>query len=233
MKFGVVIFPGSNCDYDCYYVIEAVIGQPVEFIWHQDTSLKGFDAVILPGGFAYGDYLRTGALAKFSPVMSAVGDFAKKGGLVIGICNGFQILAEANLLPGALLRNVGMKYLCKFVYLRTETTNTPFTNLLTKGQLLHIPIGHGDGNYFADADTLKRLEDNDRVVFRYATAGGQVTPESNPNGSVNNIAGIVNEQRNVFGLMPHPDRCSEELLGSADGKLIFESMVNALVGAKK
>lgn len=233
MKFGVVIFPGSNCDHDCYYVIESVLGQPVEFIWHQSTSLTGVDAVILPGGFAYGDYLRTGALARFSPVMNAVGDFAKRGGLVIGICNGFQILAEAALLPGALLRNVGMKYVCKFVYLRTETTNTPFTSLLSKGQLLQIPIGHGDGNYFADAETLKRIEDNDQVVFRYATADGNVTLDANPNGSLNNIAGIVNEQRNVFGLMPHPDRCSEELLGSADGKLIFESMVHALVGNQK
>jgi phosphoribosylformylglycinamidine synthase I len=220
MKFGVVIFPGSNCEHDCYYVIESVLGKPVEYIWHQDTSVKGFDAIILPGGFAYGDYLRTGALAKFSPVMNAIADFAKKGGLVFGICNGFQILTEAGLLPGALLRNVGLKYLCKFEYLRTETTDTAFTNLMTKGQLLHIPIGHGDGNFFADAETLKRIEDNGQVVFRY---------ETNPNGSLNNIAGIVNERRNVLGMMPHPDRSSEAILGSTDGKLIFESMVNALV----
>src|SRR5262245_55850525 len=231
MKFGVVIFPGSNCDHDCYYVIESVIGKPVEFIWHQDTSLRGFDAVILPGGFAYGDYLRTGALAKFSPVMRSVKEFADKGGMVIGICNGFQILCEAGLLPGALLRNVGMKYVCKFLHLRTETTNTPFTNTLSKGQLLHIPIGHGDGNYFADADVLKRIEDNDQVAFRYVTAGGQVTQEANPNGSLNNIAGIVNEGRNVLGMMPHPDRSSESILGSSDGRLIFESMVNALARA--
>jgi phosphoribosylformylglycinamidine synthase len=220
MKFGVVIFPGSNCDHDCYYVIESVIQKPVEFIWHGDTSLKGVDAVILPGGFAYGDYLRTGALAKFAPVMRSVSDFAAKGGLVIGICNGFQILCEAGLLPGALLRNVGLKYVCKFLDLRTETTQTPFTNALSKGQLLRIPIGHGEGNYFADAETLKRLEDNDQVVFRYT---------ENPNGSIHDIAGIVNEGRNVLGMMPHPDRSSENLLGSADGKLIFESMVNALV----
>src|SRR5689334_10386688 len=161
MKFGVVIFPGSNCDHDCYYVIESVIQKPVEFIWHGDTSLKGVDAVILPGGFAYGDYLRTGALAKFAPVMRSVSDFAAKGGLVIGICNGFQILCEAGLLPGALLRNVGLKYVCKYLHLRTETANTPFTNVLEKGQLLHIPVGHGDGNYFADAGTLDRLEAND------------------------------------------------------------------------
>jgi len=229
VKFGVVIFPGSNCDHDCYYVIESVIGKPVEFIWHQDTSVNGFDAIILPGGFAYGDYLRTGALAKFSPVMGAIREFADKGGLVYGICNGFQVLTEAGLLPGALMRNVSMKYICKFLYLRTETTNTPYTNLLKKGQTLRIPIGHGDGNFFADADTLKRIEDNDQVVFRYSDAEGRITGEANPNGSLNNIAGIVNEKRNVLGMMPHPDRSSEEILGSADGKLIFESMVNALV----
>src|SRR4026207_212123 len=164
MKFGVVVFPGSNCEHDCYYVIDSILGKPVEYIWHQDTSLKGFDAVILPGGFAYGDYLRTGALAKFSPVMTAIGKFAERGGLVIGICNGFHILAEAGLLPGALMRNIGTKYVCKFLYLRAENTNTPFTSNLKKGQLLHIPIGHGDGNYFADADTLKQIEDNDQVV---------------------------------------------------------------------
>jgi len=229
MKFGVVIFPGSNCEQDCYYAIGSVLGKPVDYIWHQETSLKGFDAVVLPGGFAYGDYLRTGALAKFSPVMKAIADFAKKGGPVIGICNGFQILCEAGLLPGALLRNIGLKYLCRFEYLRTETTDTPFTNLMTKGQLLRIPIGHGEGNFFADADTLKRIEDNDRVVFRYADANGGITPEANPNGSLNNIAGIVNESRTVLGMMPHPDRSYEKILGSADGKLIFESMVNALV----
>lgn len=220
MKFGVVIFPGSNCDHDCYYVIESVLHKPVEFIWHGDSSLEGVDAVILPGGFAYGDYLRTGALAKFAPVMRSISEFAAKGGLVIGICNGFQILCEAGLLPGALLRNVGLKYVCKFLDLRTETTNTPFTNALSKGQLLHIPIGHGEGNYFADAETLKRIEDKDQVVFRYT---------ENPNGSIHDIAGIVNEGRNVLGMMPHPDRSSESILGSADGRLIFESMVNALV----
>jgi phosphoribosylformylglycinamidine synthase len=222
MKFGVVIFPGSNCEQDCFYAIQSVLGKPAEYIWHQDTSVKGFDAVILPGGFSYGDYLRTGALAKFSPVMNAIADFAKKGGLVFGICNGFQILTEAGLLPGALLRNVGLKYVCKFEYLKTENTDTPFTNLLTKGQRLLVPIGHGDGNFFADTDTLKRIEDNGQVVFRY---------ETNPNGSLNDIAGIVNEGRNVLGMMPHPDRSSEAILGSADGKLIFESMVSSLVNA--
>jgi len=223
MKFGVVIFPGSNCDHDCYYAIKTVTGKPVEFIWHQDTSVKGFDAVILPGGFAYGDYLRTGALAKFSPVMQAVREFADKGGQVIGICNGFQILTEAGLLPGALMRNSNMKYICKFLQIRTETTDTPFTNQLKKGQVLNVPIGHGEGNYFADEDTLKELEDNHQVAFRYL---------DNPNGSIHDIAGIVNKGRNVLGMMPHPDRSSEQLLGSTDGKLIFESMVNALAGSR-
>jgi phosphoribosylformylglycinamidine synthase len=223
MKFGVVIFPGSNCDNDCYYAIKTVTGKPVEFIWHQDTSVKGFDAVILPGGFAYGDYLRTGALAKFSPVMQAVREFADKGGLVIGICNGLQILTEAGMLPGALMRNSNMKYICKFLQLRTETTDTPFTNQLTKGQVLNVPIGHGEGNYFADEDTLKELEDNRQVAFRYL---------ENPNGSIHDIAGIVNKGRNVLGMMPHPDRSSEQILGSTDGKLIFESMVNALAGSR-
>jgi len=229
MKFGVVVIPGCYCDHDCYYAIETVTKQPVEFIWHEQTSVDGFDAIILPGGFAYGDYLRTGALAKFSPVMRAIRDFAKKGGLVFGICNGFQILTEAGLLPGALMRNVGMKYVCKFLHLRAENVDTPFTNTLKKGQLLYIPIGHGDGNYFADADTIKRIEDNGQVVFRYVDPNGQPTPEGNPNGSLNNIAGIVNEQRNVLGMMPHPDRSFDQILGSADGRLIFESMLHALV----
>jgi phosphoribosylformylglycinamidine synthase I len=221
MKFGVVIFPGSNCDHDCYYAIHSVVGRPVEFIWHQETSVKGFDAIVLPGGFAYGDYLRTGALAKFSPVMQAVKSFADKGGLVIGICNGFQILTESGLLPGALMRNSNMKYICKFLEIRTAATDTPFTNSLSEGQVLNIPIGHGEGNYFADVDTLKELEDNRQVAFRYV---------ENPNGSVHDIAGIVNKGRNVLGMMPHPDRSSEKLLGSTDGKLIFESMVQALAG---
>jgi len=223
MKFGVVIFPGSNCDQDCYYAIQSVIGKPVEFIWHQETSLKGFDAVILPGGFSYGDYLRTGALAKFSPVMQSVKEFADRGGMVIGICNGFQILTESGLLPGALMRNVSRKYLCKFLEISAETTDSPFTNQLRKGQVLSIPIGHGDGNYFADPATLKRLRDEDRIAFRYHG--------ENPNGSLENIAGILNEGRNVLGMMPHPDRSSEQILGSTDGKQIFESMVNALAGA--
>ena len=223
MKFGVVIFPGSNCDHDCYYAVQAVIGKPVEFVWHQDTSLKGFDAVILPGGFSYGDYLRTGALAKFSPVMQSVKEFAGKGGPVIGICNGFQILTESGMLPGALMRNVTRQYICRFLDISTETSNSPFTNQIKKGQVLRIPVGHGDGNYFADPETLKRLNAEDRVAFRYHG--------ENPNGSLESIAGILNEGRNVLGMMPHPDRSSEAILGSTDGKLIFESMVNALAGA--
>jgi phosphoribosylformylglycinamidine synthase I len=224
MKFGVVTFPGSNCDHDCYYSVKAVTGKAVEFIWHQDTSLKGFDAVILPGGFSYGDYLRTGALAKFSPIMREVKTFADKGGLVIGVCNGFQILTEAEMLPGALMRNITRTFICKFLKLSTETTNSPFTNQLKKGQLLSIPIAHGEGNYFADPETLKRLNGEDRIAFRYHG--------ENPNGSIESIAGIVNEKRNVLGMMPHPDRSSEQILGSADGKAIFESMVNALAGAR-
>ena len=228
MKFGVVVFPGSNCDHDCYYAFESVLGRPVEFIWHQDTDLSAFDAVILPGGFSYGDYLRSGAIARFSPVMSSLREFADRGGLVIGICNGFQILMEAGLLPGALLPNVGLKYVCRYLYLRVETSATPFTSQLRNGQLLHIPIGHGEGNFYADADTVRHLEDSGQIVFRYVDDRGDPTIESNPNGSLNNIAGIVNSKRNVLGMMPHPDRSSEDILGSSDGRLILESMVTAL-----
>ena len=232
MKFGVVVFPGSNCEHDCHYAIESVLHEPVRFIWHQETSLAGFDAVILPGGFAYGDYLRTGAIARFAPIVTSLRDFAARGGLVIGICNGFQILVEAGMLPGALLRNAGMKYVCKFVHLRTETEQTPFTSRLSRGQVLHIPIGHGEGNYFADPATLEQLDAMGQVVFRYADPDGRITSGANPNGSVRNIAGIVNEDRNVLGMMPHPDRSSEMILGSQDGKLIFQSMVNALASTR-
>ena len=228
MKFGVVVFPGAYCDRDCYYALGTVTGQPVEYIWHRETSLDGFDALVLPGGFSYGDYLRAGAIAKFSPVMRAVREFAARGGLVIGICNGFQVLTESGLLPGALLKNAGTKYVCRYLHLRSETSATPFTSAVEGGQLLSIPIGHGDGNYQADEDTLRRLEDGDRIVFRYVDAGGAPTAEANPNGSVRNIAGIVNEGRNVLGMMPHPDRSFERILGSDDGRLIFESMVMAL-----
>jgi phosphoribosylformylglycinamidine synthase I len=228
MKFGVLVFPGSNCDHDTYNVVETLAHQPVTFLWHDSASLENCDAILVPGGFAYGDYLRTGAIARFSPVMQSVRKFAADGGLVLGICNGFQILCEAGLLPGALMRNAGLKYICKQVYLRTETTNSPFTQTLMKGQVLKIPIGHMEGNYFCDETTLAELKRQDRIALRYATPEGAITQEANPNGSLENIAGILNEGRNVLGMMPHPDRSSEAMLGSADGFRIFESLVGAL-----
>ncbi len=228
MKFGVLVFPGSNCDHDTFNVIAEIAHQPVTFLWHDSENLAGVDAVLVPGGFAYGDYLRTGAIARFSPVMQSVKRFADGGGLVLGICNGFQILTEAGLLPGALLRNAGLKYICKQVHLRTETTDSVFTNKLRKGEVMQVPIGHMEGNYFCSPEELNRLEAEDRVAFRYATTSGEVTEEANPNGSLKNIAGILNEQRNVLGMMPHPDRSSEKLLGSADGWKIFASMIEAL-----
>lgn len=228
MKFGVVVFPGSNCDHDTYNVIVEVARQPVEFLWHDSEELYDVDAVLVPGGFAYGDYLRTGAIARFSPVMQSVKRFAAGGGLVLGICNGFQILTEVGLLPGALMRNAGLKYICKQVHVRVETANSPFTNQLRKSQVLKIPIGHMEGNYFCDAEDLKRLERDDRIAFRYATPSGEITPDANPNGSLSNIAGVLNEGRNVLGMMPHPDRSSEALLGSADGWGIIASMMEGL-----
>ena len=228
MKFGVLVFPGSNCDHDTFNVIADVARQPVTFLWHDSEDLQGVDAVLVPGGFAYGDYLRTGAIARFSPVMQAVQRFAAGGGLVLGICNGFQILTEAGLLPGALMRNAGLKYICKQVHLRVETANSPFTSSLSKGDVLEIPIGHMEGNYFCTEGELLALESEDRIAFRYVTPGGEPTPSANPNGSLSNIAGILNAKRNVLGMMPHPDRSSEKLLGSADGWKIFASMVEAL-----
>jgi phosphoribosylformylglycinamidine synthase subunit PurQ / glutaminase len=228
MKFGVLVFPGSNCDQDTYNVIAEIAHQPVTLLWHDSESLENCDAILVPGGFAYGDYLRTGAIARFSPVMQSVKKFAADGGLVLGICNGFQILCESGLLPGALMRNQGLKYICKQVYLRTETTNTPFTQRLSKGQVVKIPIGHMEGNYFCDEATLAELERDDRVVFRYSTPTGEITKDANPNGSISNIAGVLNEGRNVLGMMPHPDRSSEAMLGSSDGLAIFESMVSVL-----
>jgi phosphoribosylformylglycinamidine synthase len=228
MKFGVVVFPGSNCDHDTFHVIAEVAQQPVTFLWHDSEDLAGVDAVLVPGGFAYGDYLRTGAIARFSPVMQAVQRFAGDGGLVLGICNGFQILTEAGLLPGALMRNSGLKYICKQVNLRVETTDSPFTNQLGKGEVLQIPIGHMEGNYFCSPEDLRELEAEDRIAFRYATPAGEVTAAANPNGSLSNIAGILNRKRNILGMMPHPDRSSERLLGSIDGWKIFGSMVEAL-----
>ncbi len=231
MKFGVVVFPGSNCDHDAYHAIGEVLGQPVTWLWHASEDLQGVDAVILPGGFSYGDYLRTGAIARFSPVMRAVERFARGGGLVLGICNGFQILLEAGLLPGAMLRNVGLRFVCRPVYLRVETTNTPFTLAAQPGQVLRVPIAHSEGNYFCDSETLRRLEREDRIVFRYATAEGRILPEANPNGSLANIAGICNEGRNVLGMMPHPERAVEAALGSSDGLVVLRSMVAALARA--
>ena len=228
MKFGVLVFPGSNCDHDTYNVIAEVAKQPVTFLWHDSEDLQGVDAVLVPGGFAYGDYLRTGAIARFSPVMQSVKRFASGGGLVLGICNGFQILTESGLLPGALMRNAGLKYICKQVHLRVETTDSPFTNLLNKGDVLEMPIGHMEGNYFCSPEELQKLESQDRIAFRYATPVGAITPEANPNGSLSNIAGILSEGRNVLGMMPHPDRSSEKLLGSSDGWKVFASMVEVL-----
>jgi phosphoribosylformylglycinamidine synthase subunit PurQ / glutaminase len=236
MKFGVVQFPGSNCDDDAFYAIGSIIGEPVEFIWHQSEDLKGSDAIILPGGFAFGDYLRTGAIARFSPVMKSVDKFARSGGLVMGICNGFQILLEAGLLPGAMMRNQGLRFLCRQVHVRVESTNTPFTNAAHKGDVLQIPIAHMEGNYFCDAATLAEIERNDQVIFRYVTPAGAdaeaVGPEkgreANPNGSLHSISGICNRERNVLGLMPHPERAVESALGSSDGLVLFKSVVASL-----
>jgi phosphoribosylformylglycinamidine synthase subunit PurQ / glutaminase len=228
MKFGILVFPGSNCDHDAYYAIETAARQPVTFLWHASHDLENCDAIVVPGGFAYGDYLRTGAIAKFAPIMQEVGRFAAAGGLVLGICNGFQILCEAGLLPGALLRNAGLKYVCKPVHLRVESTDTPFTNECNDGEVLEIPIGHMEGNYFCAPDTLAQLKRDRRITFRYSDAEGRISPEANPNGSIDNIAGICNEGHNVLGMMPHPDRSADPLLGMTDGLKIFESMVGAL-----
>jgi phosphoribosylformylglycinamidine synthase len=230
MKFGVVVFPGSNCDQDCFYVVRDVLKQPAEYIWHKDRRLHKFDCIILPGGFSYGDYLRCGAIARFSPLMEAIVDFANKGGLLIGICNGFQILLESGLLPGAMLRNKNLHFICKYVYLNTETNLTPFTNLCKKRQILKIPIAHNEGNYYIDEVGLKKLKENNQIVFRYCSRKGEISDEFNPNGALDNIAGIVNKQGNVLGMMPHPERSSETELGSQDGFLIFRSIVKWLTG---
>ena len=232
MKFGVVVFPGSNCDHDAFYAISEVLHQPVEFIWHQSQDLANSDAIILPGGFAHGDYLRTGAIARFSPVMKPVEKFAKSGGLVLGICNGFQILLEAGLLPGAMMRNVGLRYICRHVHIRVEDTATPFTHAAKKGQILKIPIAHNEGNYTCDPQTLAQLQKNHQIVFRYTTPDGD-DPAGNPNGSMDNIAGICNRERNVAGLMPHPERAVESALDSADGLVIFRSLVETFMTSAK
>ncbi|MDD5084465.1 MAG: phosphoribosylformylglycinamidine synthase subunit PurQ [Candidatus Omnitrophica bacterium] len=228
MKFGVVVFPGSNCDQDCFYVVKDVLKKPVKYVWHKDANLSGLDCVILPGGFSYGDYLRTGAVARFSPVMKHIADFAGKGGTVIGICNGFQILLEAGLLPGVMLRNRGLHFICKHVYVKTDNNRTRFTSLCNAGQILKIPIAHNEGNYYIDPAGLEELRDNEQVVFRYCSARGEISDRYNPNGALDNIAGIINKKGNVLGIMPHPERSSEDSLGSRDGHLIFKSMVNWL-----
>jgi len=233
MKFGVVVFPGSNCDHDAFYAVSRILKQPVEFIWHQSQDLANSDVVILPGGFSYGDYLRTGAIARFSPVMKSVEKFANSGGMVLGICNGFQILCEAGLLPGAMKRNSGLRFICRHVHIRVEQTDTPFTNAAQKDQILKIPIAHSDGSYTADEATLAELEKNRQIVFRYTTPDGLNDDTGNPNGSMHNIAGICNRDRNVAGLMPHPERAVESALDSADGLVIFQSMAEALTGAAK
>jgi phosphoribosylformylglycinamidine synthase I len=228
VKFAVVVFPGSNCDHDAYHAAKHVLGQEAELVWHKDTSLNGADAVILPGGFAHGDYLRTGAIARFSPIMAAVRSFAAAGGPVLGICNGFQVLLEAGLLPGAMLRNRGIQFRCEHVYVRVEQTDTPFTIACRPGQTLRIPIAHGEGNFYAEPSVIADLEANRQVIFRYSTAEGEITDAANPNGSVNGIAGICSAARNVVGLMPHPERACELSVGSADGLVILESAVKAI-----
>jgi phosphoribosylformylglycinamidine synthase len=228
LKFGVVVFPGSNCDHDAYHAAKDVLGHEAEFLWHKDASLRGADVVVLPGGFAHGDYLRTGAIARFSPIMPAIQDFARKGGPVLGICNGFQVLLEAGLLPGAMLRNRDLKFHCEHVTVRVEQTDTPFTSAAVKGQRLRVPIAHGEGNYYAEPEVVRELEASRRVIFRYCDERGEVTAAANPNGAINGIAGICNEGRNVVGLMPHPERACESPLGSADGLVLFESAVRSL-----
>ncbi len=228
MKFGVVVFPGSNCDHDAWYALGKVLHQPVEFLWHQSEEINGFDAILLPGGFSFGDYLRTGAIARFSPVMRAVKKFARAGGLVLGVCNGFQILCEAGLLPGVLQRNAGLRFVCRQVHVRVEMTDTPFTASAKSGQVLQMPIAHGDGNYFCDPATLADLEHNHQIVFRYTTPDGREDAAANPNGSLANIAGVCNLERNVMGLMPHPERAVEAALGSADGLVILRSLIESL-----
>jgi phosphoribosylformylglycinamidine synthase subunit PurQ / glutaminase len=227
-KIGVVVFPGSNCDHDALHAINEILHIPAEFIWHQSQDLAGFDAVILPGGFSYGDYLRTGAIARFSPVMNAIARFARSGGLVLGICNGFQILCEAGLLPGALMRNQGLRFVCRHVHVRMETTATPFTSVAQPGQVLRIPIAHAEGNYVCDAATLADLKHNDQIVFRYCAPDGRLDPAANPNGSLDAIAGICNRERNVMGMMPHPERAVEAALGSTDGLFVLHSLVQSL-----
>ena len=225
MKFGIIVFPGTWSDRDCYYALHDVLGQETDYIWHKDTNLSGYDCVILPGGFSYGDYLRAGAIARFSPVMTAVERFAQRGGQVIGICNGFQVLCEAGLLPGVLMPNSSLQYRCQWVNIKVGNSESPFTSKCQRGQVLKIPVSHYEGNYYADEAILQELEANDQIVFRYATSSGKITDEANPNGSLHNIAGILNREGNVLGMMPHPERACEPLLGSKDGNIIWESII--------
>lgn len=228
-KFGIVVFPGSNCDHDAYYTVKKNLGYNTEFLWHKDKDLKNSDVIILPGGFSYGDYLRTGAIARFSPIMESVFNFAEKGGYVLGICNGFQILLEAGLLPGGMLKNKSLQFICKDVYLSIRNRDTVFTKGIETDKPLKIPIAHGDGNYYVDSETLKTLIENDQIVFQYSSKDGKVSEEFNPNGSVNNIAGIINKRGNVLGMMPHPERCSSNILGKTDGSLIFNSLAKNIL----
>ena len=225
---GVIVFPGSNCDHDAYHALKHVMNADVKFLWHKDSDVSGLDLIIVPGGFSYGDYLRSGAIARFSPIMQKLIKYAKKGGPVMGICNGFQILLEAGLIPGAMRHNEQLKFICKDVHIRVESTQSMYTSSLQKGQLLSIPVSHGEGNYYIDNDGLNELQDNDQVLFRYVNAHGETTPEANINGSIDHIAGITNKQKNVLGMMPHPERAMEKLLGKEDGKPIFESILQAL-----
>ena len=225
-NFGVVVFPGSNCDYDAYYVIKKILGFEVNFLWHKDKDLQKSDIIILPGGFSYGDYLRTGSIARFSPIMQSVIEFAQRGGIVIGICNGFQILLEAGLLPGVMLKNKSLQFICKDVYLSVANSETVFTKDIPAGKILKVPVAHGDGNYFTDENTLKELVVNKQIIFQYSSKDGEVTEKFNPNGSAMNIAGIMNKEGNVLGMMPHPERCCDPILGKTDGALIFNSIIN-------
>jgi phosphoribosylformylglycinamidine synthase subunit PurQ / glutaminase len=226
VKFGVIQFPGSTCDYDCFYALRDVLKVQVDFVWHRETNLESYNCIILPGGFSYGDYLRVGAIARFSPIMKAVKKYSDDGGLVLGICNGFQILLEADLLPGALIKNNCLHFLCRYLYLKVENNSTPYTHLYEKEQVLKIPIAHGEGNYYVDKNTLRELIKNNQIVFRYCDAKGEITPEANPNGSIDNIAAVCNKRGNVLGMMPHPERCVEDCLGSSDGKYIFNSILD-------
>jgi phosphoribosylformylglycinamidine synthase len=229
MKCGIVVFPGSNCDHDCYHILKHIFGLDTRWIWHKDETLGDFDLVVLPGGFSYGDYLRSGAIARFSPIMKAVVDYANRGGRVLGICNGFQILVEAGLLPGALMRNRSQKFICKTVFVRVENTSTPFTNQCAERPVLKIPIAHADGNYFVDSDQLKRMTDQGQIILRYCGPNGEVSDAANPNGSMGNIAGVANEKKNVMGMMPHPERCADPLWPNLDGQYVFKSLIHSSI----